>query len=217
VPTRLAPNGVDIDRFRPDPEVRREMRVAEGIRPADVVALFLGGDWDRKGLAIAIEAIGQAASGVTEPLRLWVVGRGDERRFRAIAERNGVGDRLRFFGLRPDPERFHQAADIFVLPTLYEAFSLAMLEAAASGLPLIAPPVSGIAELIGEDEAGIVVERTPESVGRAIARLAADADLRARMGTAGHRRASEYTWERSVNAILEAYGALLADREQVHA
>jgi UDP-glucose:(heptosyl)LPS alpha-1,3-glucosyltransferase len=217
VPTRLAPNGVDIDRFRPDQDVRREMRVAEGIGPADVVALFLGGDWDRKGLGIAIEAIGQAASGVTEPLRLWVVGRGDERRFRAIAEGNGVGDRLRFFGLRPDPERFHQAADIFVLPTLYEAFSLAVLEAAASGLPLIAPPVNGIGEVIGKDEAGIVVERTPESVGRAIVRLAADADLRARMGAAGRRRASEYTWERSANAILEAYGELLADRGQVHA
>jgi glycosyltransferase involved in cell wall biosynthesis len=217
VPTRLTPNGVDIDRFRPHPDVRREMRIAEGIGPGEVVALFLGGDWDRKGLAVAIDGLARASSELEGRMLLWIVGRGDERRFRAIADRNGVGDCVSFFGVRSDPERFHQAADIFVLPTLYEAFSLAMLEASASGLPLIAPPVNGIEELIGDAEAGIVVERTPESVGRALAWLGADPDLRTRLGAAGRRRAMKYTWERSVEAMLALYGELLEDRVPVKA
>jgi UDP-glucose:(heptosyl)LPS alpha-1,3-glucosyltransferase len=216
VPTRVAPNGVDADRFRPNPDVRQEMRMAEGIGPAEVVALFLGGDWDRKGLGVAIDGLARASSELEARILLWVVGCGDERRFRSIADRKDVGDRVSFFGARSDPERFHQAADIFVLPTLYEAFSLAMLEAAASGLPLIAPPVNGIEELIGDGEAGVVVERTPESVGRALARLASDPDLRARLGTAGRRRALEYTWERSVEAMLAVYGELLEDRVPVN-
>jgi glycosyltransferase involved in cell wall biosynthesis len=216
VPTRLAPNGVDVDRFRPRSDVRQEIRLAEGVGPADVVALFLGGDWDHKGLGVAIEGLARVSSELEAQMLLWVVGRGNERRFRDVAERNGVSDRVRFFGMRPDPERFHQAADVFVLPTLYETFSLAAFEAAASGLPVVAPAVSGIEELIGDGQAGIVVERTAMSVGRALTQLAADADLRARLGAAGRRRASEYTWERSVEAMLAVYGELLADRMPVH-
>jgi UDP-glucose:(heptosyl)LPS alpha-1,3-glucosyltransferase len=187
------------------------------VGPADVVALFLGGDWDHKGLGVAIEGLARASSELEAQMLLWVVGHGNERRFRDVAERNGVNDRVKFFGIRPDPERFHQAADVFVLPTLYETFSLAAFEAAASGLPLVAPAVSGIEELIGDGEAGIVVERTAMSVGRALTRLATDADLRARLGAAGRRRASEYTWERSIEAMLAVYGELLADRMPVHA
>ena len=217
IPVRLAPNGIDVDRFRPDRKVRRELRGEQGVALTDLVALFVGGDWDHKGLAIAIDGIARASATVRWPLKLWVVGRGDEWRFRAIAERCGIADRVRFFGLRCDPERFYQAADVFVLPTLYETFSLVAFEAAASGLPVIASSVSGIDELIGQNEAGIVVKRTPESVGEAIATLAVDANLRARMGVAGRRRASEYTWEESVEAILAAYCDLLDSPRRVTA
>ena len=217
IPIRLAPNGIDVDRFRPDQEVRRDLRGEQGVAPSDLVALFLGGDWDRKGLAIAIEGLAKASATARRPLNLWVVGRGDERSFRAVAERCGIADRVRFFGLRSDPERFCQASDVFVLPTLYETFSLAAFEAAASGLPVLAPAVSGIDELIGQNEAGIVVERTSESVGEAIANLAVDVDLRARMGATGRQRASEYTWEESVEATLAAYSDLLDGQRRVTA
>jgi UDP-glucose:(heptosyl)LPS alpha-1,3-glucosyltransferase len=215
IPIRLAPNGIDVDRFRPDLETRRELRRQQDVALTDLVALFVGGDWDHKGLAIAIDGIAKASAFVSRPLNLWVVGRGDEGRFRAVAQRCGIADRVSFFGLRTDPERFYQASDVFVLPTLYETFSLAAFEAAASGLPVLAPAVSGIDELIGRNEAGIVVERTSESVGEAIATLAVDEDLRARMGTAGRLRASEYTWEESVEAILAAYSDLLDNQRRV--
>jgi UDP-glucose:(heptosyl)LPS alpha-1,3-glucosyltransferase len=217
IPVRLVPNGVDVDRFRPDEEVRRELRGEQGVAPTDLVALFVGGDWDHKGLAIAIEGVAQASATARRALNLWVVGRGDERRFRTIAQRCGIVDQVRFFGVRSDPERLYQGSDVFVLPTLYETFSLAAFEAAASGLPVVAPAVSGIEELIGQNEGGIVVERTSQSVGDAIAKLAVDDDLRAGMGAAARRRASEYTWERSVEAILAAYSDVLGSQRRVTA
>jgi UDP-glucose:(heptosyl)LPS alpha-1,3-glucosyltransferase len=215
IPVRLAPNGIEVDRFRPDEEVRRELRGEEGVALTDLVVLFVGGDWDHKGLAIAIDGVAKASATARRALNLWVVGRGDERRFRRIAQRSGIAQQVRFFGVRSDPERLYQAADVFVLPTLYETFSLVAFEAAASGLPVVAPAVSGIEELIGQDEGGIVVERTSQSVGDAIARLAVDADLRTRLGTAARQRASEYTWEKSVEAILAAYSDVLDSRRCV--
>ena len=100
----------------------------------DLVCLFVGGDWDRKGVAIAIAALAD----VPGKVKLWVVGRGDTERFRHLASTLGVADSVTFFGPRHDTERFYQGADVFVLPTEYETFSLAAYEAAASGLPVVA-------------------------------------------------------------------------------
>jgi UDP-glucose:(heptosyl)LPS alpha-1,3-glucosyltransferase len=211
VPTRLTPNGLDVHRLQPGSERRERVRVAEGVQEDEVVVLFVGGDWDHKGLAVAIEALAEASALSRREFRFWVVGRGHMHRFRAIAEQEGVAEHVVFFGGRTDPERFYQAADVFVLPTLYETFSLAAFEAAASGLPVVAPAVSGIEELIGEDEAGIVVERTPESIAAALALLADDPNLRTRMGAEARRRASAYTWERSVESVLAVYDELLGD------
>jgi UDP-glucose:(heptosyl)LPS alpha-1,3-glucosyltransferase len=212
VPTRLTPNGVDLDRFRPAPEEREQLRNSEKVQRDEVIVLFLGGDWDHKGLRLAIEGLAVASASSCQPLRLWVVGDGDNHRFKGVAQRRGIGGKVKFFGVRTDPERFYQAADIFVLPSLYETFSLAAFEAAASGLPIVTPALSGIDELIGDNDAGIVVDRTAESVAAALTGLAADPGLRARMGRTGQRKASTYTWERSVKSTLAVYRELLSER-----
>lgn len=206
---RLTPNGVDSDHFRCDPVVRRHTRAAFSIHGDEAVALFVGGDWDWKGLDIVIEALCQARSSGAA-VSLWVVGQGDQRRFADQVRLSGVGGAVHFFGQRRDVERFYQAADIFVLPSLYETFSLVTYEAAAAGLPVVATRVSGIEELVGRDEAGILVERDAVSVGAALARLARDPELRRRLGSEGRRRAHAYTWQLSVASIEELYQELLA-------
>lgn len=209
VPVTVTPNAVDTKRFHPDAAVRRELRAAEGVGSDEVVVLFVANAWKQRGLPAVIEGLAQAASNAPVSLRLWVVGYGDAERYGALAREHGVGDRVRFFGLQPGVERFYQAADLFVFPTAYETFCLAAYEAAACGLPVVATRVSGIDDLVGEEEAGILVERKPKAVGKAIARLAADPALRERMGEIGRQRASAYTWERSVASVLEAYRRLL--------
>lgn len=211
VPVTVTPNGVDAERFHPDSAARTVLRSAEHVEDSFVV-LFVGGDWRRKGLPLLIEALAQA-SGKGMDLRLWVVGNGDEEGFRRLVEQLRLESRVRFFGARRDTERYYQAADVFCMPSLYEAFSLAFLEAAACGLPLVIPPISGASELVGADEGGLLVERTPEAFGRALAQLAADPQLRTRMGNEARRRALAYTWQRSADSVLALYAELLANRE----
>ena len=198
------PNGVDVERYRPDADLRSELRKAEGVKHDELVAVFVGGDWGHKGLPIAIEAISLAAREGVDA-RLWVVGEGPRASFEILAERCGIGSRVRFFGSRPDVERFYSGADVFVLPTAYETFSLVAHEAAACARPIVAPAVSGIADLVGDDEAGIIVPRTSEGVAAAIVTLARDVKRRERLGQCGRRRAMAFTWERAVTSVTDLY------------
>jgi UDP-glucose:(heptosyl)LPS alpha-1,3-glucosyltransferase len=203
VPVSITPNGVDVARFRPDPGARRELRAREGVGSDELVLLFVGNDWEHKGLALVIEAIARAELGSA---RLWVVGRGDEERYATLAREHGV--KVRFAGAVSATERWYAAADAFVFPTLYETFSLVAYEAAASGLPVIATRVSGIEELLEDEQAGLIVERDVLSIAGALRRLGADPALRRRLGDEGRRRATGYGWGRSVDSVLELYRAL---------
>jgi glycosyltransferase involved in cell wall biosynthesis len=204
----VTPNGVARDRFEPDAATYRRMRQELGVQPGECVALFVGGDWDRKGLGVAIRGLAYALTDRAR-LRLWVVGPGDRSRFEALAANLGVGDRVHFFGRRADTELFYQAADVFVMPTVYETFCLAAFEAAACAVPLVVTPVHGVKDLVGPDTAGLRVRRTPEAVGTALARLAADRGLRASLGASAYHRSAEFTWQRSVDAVVAVYAALL--------
>ena len=208
VTVRITPNGVDSERFRHDPLARHDLRTAEDVSDDTVVALFVGGDWGRKGLDVVIESIAAAAPAAGPPLQLWVVGPGDIPRHSALASRLGVGDRVRFFGPRDDAERFYSAADLFVLPSRYETFSLVAHEAAAAGLPVAGTAVHGIAELVVAG-AGIAVERTAPDVARGIAQLAADPALRERLGAAGRVYASTLSWPRMAESVLAVYSELM--------
>ena len=201
IPIFLTPNGVDQRRFRPTADGRAAGAAEEG----SLVALFVGGDWDGKGLALAIEGLAEAGRRGAGALQLWVVGRGDEQRFARLADRYGVAGRVRFFGYREDVERFYQAADIFILPSNYEAHSLVAHEAAAAGLPVVLTRVNGCERLVGADQAGVLVERDPRSVGSALARLALDPVLRRRHSIAARAHARVFTWERSTEAMLSLY------------
>jgi UDP-glucose:(heptosyl)LPS alpha-1,3-glucosyltransferase len=208
IPVRVVANGVDRERFSPDERSREDVRAAEGVAPDDVVAFFVGGDWGRKGLDVAIGAVAQAVRAGVDAMQLWVVGGGDKRRFHALARGLGVADRVRFLGRRYDTPRFYQAADVFLFPTAYEAFPLVALEAAASGLPLVATPANGIEELLGDGEAGLLVERDPEAMGRALASLALDADRRRAMGEAARRRSERYTWDAAADGVISVWEEL---------
>jgi len=215
IPVYLPLNGDDTERFTPNWPGRSRFREVAQASDEDIVVLFVGGDWIRKGLALAIQAVALAQQQVDQRMHLWVVGHGDQERFREIARSCGIGDQVQFFGRRSDAERFYQSADIFVLPTIYETFSLAAYEAACCGLPVVATRVSGIEELVGANEAGILVDRMPDAIAAALRRLALDEDTRLRMGQVGTSKAKAFTWQRSVDAVLGVYRDLLARKSMV--
>jgi glycosyltransferase involved in cell wall biosynthesis len=206
IPVILTPNGVDPDRYRPDRAARDSIRGCESVREDEIVLLFVGSDWEHKGLALVIEALGVLRD-VAPGWRVWVVGRGDRPRYEQLASSLGVSGRLRFFGPRVDVERFYQASDVFVFPTQYETFSLVAYEAAATGLPVVATRVSGIEDLVVDGRTGFVVRRDTEDIAAALLQLV-QAQVRSRIGAEARSRATEYTWQRSVASVLSAYRAV---------
>jgi glycosyltransferase involved in cell wall biosynthesis len=196
----VIPNGVDRDRFRPDASVRRELRAELGIGDDELVALFVGGDWERKGLRLAIEALTCAPE-----WRLLVVGEGDRELHQRIAEDAGVAERVTFAGKRTDTERFYGGADAFVLATAYEAFPLVALEAAASGLAMVCTRVNGVEDLIEHETSGLLVDRDSPSIGAALGRLSEDPAVRARLGAAARRATEDYDWQRVVERYSDLY------------
>jgi glycosyltransferase involved in cell wall biosynthesis len=209
IPVVLTPNGVDTERFRPDAATRAAIRREQGVGADDVVAAFVGGDWARKGLALAIGSLGSAARGGS-PVQLWVVGRGDVAGYRAIANAAGVADRVSFLGFRRDRERVLQAADIFVLPSRYETFCIAAFEAAATALPLVITPVNDVRALVRDGTGGLIVAADAGAVGDALAVLASDRARREADGRAARARALGFTWAASVESVTHLYRDLLA-------
>jgi glycosyltransferase involved in cell wall biosynthesis len=139
---------------------------------------------------------------------LAVVGRGDEARFGAIAAQAGARDRIIFCGTSTRPQDYYAAADVFVFPTRYEAFSLATLEAAAAGLPILAPRINGTEELIEDGVNGFFVEMNPASVYEKL-RLLYESPTRLRqMSEAILQTSKRYNWDRIAAEQLQVLEAL---------
>jgi len=154
---RVIYNGVDLERFSPQnrDRWRRDIRKGLDISGDTAVLLFVGSGFERKGLGTFLKALTQIKD--LDFLAI-IIGKGNTDRYRAMAERLGVLNRILFLGVQKEIERFYAAADLFVLPTLYDPFSNATLEAMASGIPVITTKNNGVAELIDSGQEGFVMD-----------------------------------------------------------
>ena len=175
------------------PGNRSEIRAALGLRDSDYAVLFAGTGWERKGLRQAIAAV-DALPGAT----LLVAGRGKSRGLPR-------SERVRFLGpqSRAEMTRLLAAADVFVLPTIYEPFSNACLEALAVGLPVITTTANGFAEIIEAGVEGEVV--APGDVPALTAALASWADAGRRAAVRGRllAKGAQFSIETNVTRTLE--------------
>jgi UDP-glucose:(heptosyl)LPS alpha-1,3-glucosyltransferase len=196
-------NGVDLDRFHPKNRSlhRAKARSEAGIPDDAWVTLFVGSGFERKGLATAIAAFALVDD---RRSRLVVIGRGDDRQYRALAERSEVGARVAWLGPRPDIERWYAAADALVLPARYEPFGNVHLEALASGIPVATSTAAGGAEVVREGKSGFV--RQAQDVAGF-----ADALEQLRLGSgndsieAARRSAEPFTYAKQVSALEVIY------------
>jgi UDP-glucose:(heptosyl)LPS alpha-1,3-glucosyltransferase len=207
----VIPNAVDLEAYRPDRVERGLVRRTHGLSDSDLVVLFVGGDWERKGLMVAIQAVAKFRG-----CHLLVVGSGDIDRFRTEAQRLHCDERIHFAGWRQDPGPYYAAADIFLLPSAYETFSLVTYEAAAAGLPLLVTRVSGVDEILADGENGWFVERDPDIIRARIETLAADQELREVMGARSRAAVANVSWSRMVRDYVSLYGQGATGRQVAH-
>ena len=193
IPVIVDHDGPDVfDRTRyPDARawLRRELRLA-----AEAPIALLIGTYARKGLDTAIAAVARAS----DALHLVVAGSGDDGAARRAAYDAGLGERLHLLGPRADVAPLYAAADVFVLPTRYEPFGMVIVEAMASGLPVVVPASAGATELIVPGESGAVVAAPDDTAGFAAALhgLLADPARREAMGRAAREAAHTVSWPR---------------------
>jgi UDP-glucose:(heptosyl)LPS alpha-1,3-glucosyltransferase len=195
-------NGVDCGAFAPEAGRREAVRAELGIADDQRLALFIGGDWHRKGLAHAIAGV--AAAG----WHLAVAGEGNRAAFEQIAAQHGAAGRVHFLGKLGEPQGIYAAADALTLPSAYEAFSMVTLEAAAAGLPLIVTRINGTDELVVDGVNGWFVERSGASIAARLTELQRDPVAHAAMREAARASAQRYDWERIVDEFEALYAQL---------
>lgn len=201
-------NGVDTDTFAPGAhrDEARTMREMLSIPDERLIVAFVGGEWDRKGLAAAIEALAFAPG-----WDLVVAGAGDEKHYQELADSIGVGDAVRWLGVVREVHVVYEMADAFVLPSSYETFSLVTFEAAASGLALLATPVNGVRELIVDGQNGFLISREPRDIAERLRQLSSDSALRRRLGDAARQSALEYSWADMVSKHDRLYSVVAGE------
>lgn len=193
-------NGVDLGRFRPDPGARGPVRAELGVAEDAVVAVMTGRLVAEKGYPELF-----AAAARVPGLHLWCIGsrlasdHADPIGADIAAAQAAMGDRLRLLGYRADVDRLLAAADLFVLPSHREGMPRSILEAMATGLPVVATNIRGAREEVVPGATGLLVPvRDVAALQGALARLAADAAARLAMGAAGLARARTEFDERLV-------------------
>ena len=208
---QFVPNAVDCQRFRPDPEQRRRIREELGL--GDVFTwIWIGRIEEQKDPWTLLQAFRVATTTSATPCVLLVVGSGSlEKEMRERATSLGIANKVRFLGLRGDVPALLNAADAYVLSSIREGFPMVLLEAAASGLPLVVTTTG--AEAVVADRSGWVVGlRDPDALAeRMCALMALSPDRRRAMGAEGRNLVSSKfaldavldTWERVYASILE--------------
>ena len=201
-------NGVPLDRFRFDPELRERSRAGLKLKQDQIALLFAGSGWERKGLLFAIEAMALCKN---RKMRLLVAGRGDARQYQTMRLRFWRENPVQFLGEVADLVPVYAAADIFILPTIYDPFSNACLEALASGLPVITTRSNGFSEIIKDGVHGSVIEDAGNLIAlRDAIRFWSDSSLRDAARSANIERASQFDISNNVAQTLEVLARVTA-------
>jgi UDP-glucose:(heptosyl)LPS alpha-1,3-glucosyltransferase len=206
---RVIPHGVDTETFHPRnrapwrPAVRRDV----GLPESACAALYVGDM--QKGMPAAVRAVARVPG-----VHLVAVSRSPADPYRALAQQEGIADRVHFRPPTAQVERYYAAADLFVFPTVYDSFGLVVTEAMASGLPVVASRAAGAAELIDHGTDGLVVDDPwdPAALAAAIGSLVGDAALRSRLGGAARQKAERYTWDETARRTMAVYQEVVAER-----
>jgi glycosyltransferase involved in cell wall biosynthesis len=210
---RLLGNGVDLARFRPNPTLRERVRQELGLTDEQIAVGLVARLVEEKGVPELIEA----AERLDDRYVVFIVGPKDHDKADAVSEEllsRAETDGVRFLGMRQDVERIYQGLDIFVLPSHREGFPRAAMEAAASGLPVIATDIRGCRQVVADGVNGVLFPvRDVGALTQAIARVGGDTEMRSAMSHASVDRARALFDEREiVSRVMGAYADVASSK-----
>ena len=207
----IIPNGIDLNRFTPaavdDVDVRKEF----SIPPDAPLLLFVGHEFERKGLAFIVQALAMLPH-----VYLLVVGSDDPAPYRKMATAQ-TAERIRYAGPRSDMPRLYRAATAFVFPSSYKSFSLVCMEALACGTPILATMVGGIEEYLSRGVNGYPISRNAEDIARTLRLLLDDPDQLALLRQGARATAERYSWTRIAERYKELLDAVALEKERARA
>lgn len=206
-------NGVNTQLFTVQNKSRSNntIRMEYAITPDEVLLLFVGSGFKRKGLKHVIDAL--SLIGRNTRIKLLVVGKGNIQEYQRFAKQKGVFDKIIFAGVCKNVQDIYAAGDIFVFPSEYDPFGIACLEAMSTGLPVIASRSSGISEIIAEGKEGFLVNYPIDA--KEIANyihILLDKKTRERLGFAARQKSEMYSFEANTEKILHVYQKVLNKR-----
>lgn len=194
-------NGVDLQEFSPSPSDRNLL----GLPEKSPLAIFVGDiQTPRKNLDSVLQALAQVPS-----LHLAVAGGVEGSPYPKLAQQLNIDDRVHFLGYRSDISQLMQATDFLVFPSRYEPWGLVVVEAMATGLPVITASTVGAAELI-TNKNGIVLEDPNDipALLRAMVQLTDNPTYRQKMGKAAYESVRAYSWEKMSAQYIDLFEAI---------
>lgn len=197
-------NGVRLEKFNPANKTLHRKAIREKFKVSDnaMMMLYVGSGFERKGLEYVVSALDRLKS---NEWRLMVIGKGDWARYRGFASPKAQ-EKMIYLEPVKNIEIYYAAADVFVLPSLYEPFGNANLEALATGLPVITSRFCGAANIIRHKHNGLIVENPgdPGEIAGQIDYLF-DPGTREEMGRQARSLAEQFTLEKNTSAMIRVY------------
>jgi UDP-glucose:(heptosyl)LPS alpha-1,3-glucosyltransferase len=180
--------------------LRNSARLKLGYSPADIVLLLVGNDWRNKGLPVLLEVMSRLRH---FPFYLCVVGSDAPAEFLPQVQSLQLSDRVQFIPESTEILPFYSAADIYVAPSLEDSFNLPVLEAMACGLPVVVSRQVGMSEYIVDSVDGILLDAPEDSraLAGSLSLLLQQPELRRSLGENAARKATQFSWDRQVDAI----------------
>lgn len=199
-------NGIDVGRFAAFPPVPREELGLR--RDASVIGTVCRLEEPKKGLSVLLRAMAELTGpSFNRNCQLLIVGEGPALpRLKALSAELGLAAHVVFAGMRRDIARVLPVLDVFVLPSLYEGFGIAIVEAMAAGRPVVATDVGGIPEIVVPGETGLLVSPgDPDALAAAIDDLLRQPEKARALAVRGQRRAREWF---SIETVVQRHEAL---------
>jgi UDP-glucose:(heptosyl)LPS alpha-1,3-glucosyltransferase len=211
---RNIPLGVDVDKFTPLNRLkyRNLIRNQYNLKETDFVIAFPANEFKRKGLWQIIEVVNTMK---TDNIYVFVLGKDDPMPYLEKLHEIGLDNKFIFTGATPIIDQYFAASDMMILPTSYEPFGLVVLEAMASGLPVIVSQTAGVSELIQNNVDGLLLSNPDDTneISQKLKFMIENATKRTQLGEQARAKALLFTWDNVAEKTYNVYKEIVSQKE----